>query len=78
MYFSALYGYLFTNNPEAAFANYRLWESLGFIMAFGYSSFRCTDLKLYVCIAFLTVGMLLYGVTELLQRTKARSVDFTR
>ena len=31
---NALYGVLFANEEEAAFSNYRLWESLGFIIAF--------------------------------------------
>ncbi|CAC5397843.1 Protein unc-93 homolog A [Mytilus coruscus] len=38
----ALYGYLFTNNTEAAFANYRLWESIGFILAFAWSGILVT------------------------------------
>lgn len=75
---NALYGFLFTDNPEAAFANYRLWESLGFIFAFGYSSFVCTDIKLYICIAVLSLGMILYGVTEMLHRRRnSQSVDIT-
>ena len=31
---SALYGVIFKNNAEAAFSNYRLWESLGFLLAY--------------------------------------------
>ena len=65
---SALYGWLFADNPESAFANYRWWESVGFIIAFGYSGFICTNIKLYICIAVLTVGMALYGVVEILYR----------
>merc|ERR1719220_1282134 len=30
----ALYGCLFANDEEAAFSNYRLWESMGFLFAF--------------------------------------------
>ncbi len=30
----ALYGVLFESDEEAAFSNYRLWESLGFIFAY--------------------------------------------
>lgn len=76
---NALYGYLFNDNPEAAFANYRLWESIGFIVAFGYSSYICTDIKLYICIVVLTIGMVMYGLTEVLHRRNAgHSVDITR
>ena len=78
-FFSALYGWLFTDNPEAAFANYRLWESVGFIMAFGYSSFQCTDVKIYICMGFLTVGMILYGVVEVIHRRgSSNSFDIPR
>ena len=31
---NALYGVLFASKEEAAFSNYRLWESIGFIVAF--------------------------------------------
>ena len=31
---NALYGVLFADSEEAAFSNYRLWESAGFIFTF--------------------------------------------
>ena len=31
---NALYGNIFVSDEEAAFSNYRLWESLGFLVAF--------------------------------------------
>ena len=31
---SALYGVIFKNSEEAAFSNYRLWESMGFLIAY--------------------------------------------
>ena len=31
---NALYGVLFASQEEAAFSNYRLWESIGFLIAF--------------------------------------------
>ncbi|KAL5021970.1 hypothetical protein ScPMuIL_001125 [Solemya velum] len=65
---NAFYGTLFPGESEAAFANYRLWESVGFIITFAYSDFICTDAKLYVCITVLTVGIILYGATEVLYR----------
>ncbi|KAL4235032.1 unc-93 A [Mactra antiquata] len=75
---NALYGYLFTDSAEAAFANYRLWESVGFIIAFAYSSYICTGIKIYVCIGVLNIGMLLYGVVEFLDRRgKSKSFDVT-
>ena len=65
---NALYGYLFTDNSEPAFANYRLWESIGFIIAFAWSNFLVTYVKLYICLGFLTIGMILYIMVEIFDR----------
>lgn len=65
---NALYGVLFVKNKEAAFANYRLWESLGFVIAFGYSTFLCVSVKEYIVLAVLIVGIILYGVVEYTER----------
>lgn len=65
---NALYGYLFTDNSEPAFANYRLWESVGFIIAFAWSNFLVTYVKLYICLGFLTVGMIMYIMVEIFDR----------
>ena len=51
-------------NSEAAFSNYRLWESLGFVIAFAYSSYLCTRIKLGVLTAMLLLGMLGYIYIE--------------
>jgi hypothetical protein len=59
---------LFPKSEEAAFSNYRLWESVGFIIAFAYSQYICVDAKLYVLVAILSLGMAGYGVVEVLQR----------
>ncbi|XP_060577662.1 protein unc-93 homolog A-like [Ruditapes philippinarum] len=71
---NALYGHLFTHNPESAFASYRLCESAGFIIAFGYSSYICTYIKIYISLIFIIVGAVLYGVVEMLQRKQKRTV----
>ncbi|KAG7460982.1 hypothetical protein MATL_G00204680 [Megalops atlanticus] len=60
----ALYGVLFPNHKEAAFANYRMWESVGFVIAFAYSNFICLDTKLYILIAVLILSMVLYVWVE--------------
>ncbi|XP_053770318.1 protein unc-93 homolog A isoform X3 [Desmodus rotundus] len=64
---NALYGVLFDSTKEAAFANYRLWEALGFVIAFGYSTFLCVSVKLYVLLGVLCASMLAYGAVELLE-----------
>ncbi|WAR12257.1 UN93A-like protein [Mya arenaria] len=70
---NALYGFLWTKNSEAAFANYRLWESMGFIIAFALQDFLCTYVKIYICLGFLCLGMLLYGVVEVSYRRDANN-----
>ena len=41
-----------------------MWESLGFTIAFVYSTFLCTSVKLYVLISVLVVGMTGYCIVE--------------
>ncbi|GAA6084369.1 protein unc-93 homolog A isoform X1 [Tachysurus ichikawai] len=60
----ALYGTLFPDHKEAAFANYRMWESLGFVIAFAYSTYICLSTKLYILIAVLMLNMLTYFWVE--------------
>uniref|UniRef100_A0A3Q2YBX6 Protein unc-93 homolog A n=1 Tax=Hippocampus comes TaxID=109280 RepID=A0A3Q2YBX6_HIPCM len=59
-----LYGILFPAEKEAAFANYRMWESLGFVIAFAYSTFLCLEYKLYILLAVLLLTMVTYPVVE--------------
>ncbi|KAK2855947.1 hypothetical protein Q5P01_004682 [Channa striata] len=61
---NALYGILFPRDKEAAFANYRMWESLGFVIAFAYSTFLCLEYKLYIVLAVLVLSMITYPIVE--------------
>ncbi|KAM4025289.1 protein unc-93 homolog A-like [Anomaloglossus baeobatrachus] len=63
----AFYGVLFDKHKEAAFANYRVWESLGFVIAFAYSNLLCVSVKLYVVLSVMLLGMILYLVVEYLE-----------
>ncbi|KAK7115237.1 UNC93-like protein [Littorina saxatilis] len=67
---NALYGALFTDNTEAAFANYRLWESIGFAATYLYQNSLRTKYKLYICLAFLATGMVGYAIVEVMERRK--------
>ncbi|XP_040285337.1 protein unc-93 homolog A-like [Bufo bufo] len=69
---NAFYGVLFEDHKEAAFANYRLWESVGFVIAFAYSNFLCISVKLYVILSILLIGMILYLVLEYLEYRKQK------
>jgi hypothetical protein len=68
---SALYGNLFPNNEEAAFSNYRLWESLGFAVAYAYSTFFCTNAKLWILVGVLILGMGGYYGVEFIEKKKS-------
>ena len=72
--FAGLYGTLFSKESDAAFSNYRMWESLGFIIAFAYSTFLCTSVKLYVLISVLVVGMTGYCIVECIIRKSNKDV----
>ncbi|XP_071400454.1 protein unc-93 homolog A [Centroberyx affinis] len=61
---NALYGVLFPRAKEAAFANYRMWESLGFVIAFAYSTFICLETKLYILLAVLLLTCVTYPIVE--------------
>ncbi|XP_035685784.1 protein unc-93 homolog A-like [Branchiostoma floridae] len=72
---NALYGYLFRKNQEAGFSNYRLWESLGFVVAFAYSNFICTNVKLYILLGVLVLGMMGYAVVEYNEKQDPEEAD---
>ncbi|XP_032128447.1 protein unc-93 homolog A isoform X3 [Sapajus apella] len=68
---NALYGVLFEMSKEAAFANYRLGEALGFVTAFGYSTFLCIHVKLYILLGVLSLTMAAYGIVECVESKNA-------
>jgi len=74
----AFYGFIFKGQEEAGFSNYRLWESLGFTIAFAYSSALCTDAKLYVLLGILFCGMLGYLIIEFRERGKSKLKEETK
>jgi len=71
--FAALYGNIFPNNEEASFSNYRLWESLGFAVAYAYSTFLCINAKLWVLVGVLILGMAGYYAVEFIEKQSAKS-----
>lgn len=68
--FSGIYGTLFRRKKEAAFSNYRLWESAGFVIAYSFSTSLCASSKLYVLMAVLCLGFVGYVAVEILQKRK--------
>ncbi|PSN46516.1 hypothetical protein C0J52_09032 [Blattella germanica] len=61
---NALCGMLFPGNEEAAYSNYRVWRSIGFILAYAYSPYLCTSTKIYILLGLLILGMMGYIVIE--------------
>ena len=61
---------LFPSKEEAAFSNYRLWESVGFIIAFAYTSYVSMVAKLAVLIAVLCLGMAGYAGVEVYREVR--------
>ncbi|KAG7155753.1 UNC93-like protein [Homarus americanus] len=65
---NALYGVIFPGESEAAFSNYRLWESLGFIIAYACSTVFCIHSKITILLVFLVLGIVGYYVIEVIEK----------
>ncbi|XP_064468881.1 protein unc-93 homolog A-like [Ornithodoros turicata] len=61
---NALYGVLFSRRRNAAFSNYRLWESMGFIVMFSVQSTLRLYVKIVVLMTMLVVATIGYLVVE--------------
>ncbi|XP_052062455.1 protein unc-93 homolog A-like isoform X2 [Mytilus californianus] len=72
--FNAFYGYLFFKDKVAAFSNRGLWESVGFIIAFAWSGYLVTNVKLGLCLGFLISGMTLYILVDVQNRKQRKQV----
>lgn len=59
-----MYGVFFHDNQEPAFSNYRLWESLGFVIAFTYANYLCIISKLIILLVVLTLSLVGYFLAE--------------
>lgn len=70
----SLYGILSPGKEEAAFSNYDLWLSLGFIVGFGISSVLYTYLKVYLMLGLLLIGMAAYLMMEWQRRRQKQSL----
>ncbi|XP_071854941.1 protein unc-93 homolog A-like [Apostichopus japonicus] len=74
---NSIYGALFPGRQQAAFSNYRLWESLGFTVSFAYSNYLCVWTKLTILFAVLGLGTCCYVVIEANER-RLRTGSFAR
>ena len=72
-YIAALYGIIFPKDLDAAFSCFRLWESVGFVISFGYSSFLCTYIKLYILLGLSLLSIICYGMLECTISSQSRA-----
>lgn len=67
---NSFYGIIFIDQEEAAFSNYRLWESTGFVIFYIITPYIRIKLALIILVIFLTLGIMGYGITEYRFRQK--------
>ncbi|CAF3229206.1 unnamed protein product [Rotaria socialis] len=72
---NAFYGVIFTENREAAFSNYRLWESTGFAFFYIITPYIRVRLVLIILAIFLSFGIVGYTMTEYRSRTLEETKD---
>lgn len=65
---TAFYGVIFPGESEAGFSNYRLWESLGFFIAYACSTILCIESKITILLIFLLLGIAGYYTIEALEK----------
>ncbi|KAJ8722223.1 hypothetical protein PYW08_004625 [Mythimna loreyi] len=61
---NAYYGILFPGREEAAFSNFRLWESVGYIIAYVLSPYLRTSAKTYLIFGMMIIGVICYFIVE--------------
>ena len=62
---AAFFGVLFSLDQEAAFANFRLWQSFGWCISFVYGDVLGMYTKLWILVSVLVVSLTLYLVAEI-------------
>ncbi|CAG5045202.1 unnamed protein product [Parnassius apollo] len=71
----SFYGVLFLGREEAAFSNFVLWESVGYIVAYIISPHLRASTKTYLLIALLIIGVSLYFVVEYRNRKARKKLE---
>ncbi len=71
---SATYGTLFTEH-ESAFSNFRLWESLGYVIAYVYTPRIRIKYAQIILLCVLTLSIICYGIIHIRERQKKKKVE---
>ncbi|XP_070196703.1 uncharacterized protein [Littorina saxatilis] len=66
----ALIGSIFRDQQEASFANLRMFQALGFTIAYLYSGHLCVAVKLYIALVMVVLSFCLVVVVEMRVRKK--------
>ncbi|GAB0098723.1 MFS transporter superfamily [Sergentomyia squamirostris] len=61
---NGIYGAIFAKNEEAAFSNYRLWESTGCLVMYALSTTLCARTKLIGALGVLAIGVTGWTIVE--------------
>eukprot|EP00117_Sycon_ciliatum_P008144 scpid49688/ scgid5120/ Protein unc-93 homolog A len=61
---NTMFGIVFSRNQEPAFANYRLWQAVGFCISFSYGDALEMPVKLWILLGVLFLYVVLYIVAE--------------
>ncbi|XP_057650927.1 UNC93-like protein isoform X1 [Diorhabda carinulata] len=68
-------GILFPGKEEAAFSNFRLWESTGSVITYILSPYLCINIKIYLLILLLVFGVAGYTAVEYVHRKHMKEID---
>nr|XP_034831775.1 UNC93-like protein [Maniola hyperantus] len=74
---NAYYGILFPGREEAAFSNFRLWESVGYIIAYIISPYFRTSAKTYILLGTMIVGVFFYFIVEYRDRKSKKFLEIS-
>jgi hypothetical protein len=72
---TALCGLLFPGKEESGYANFKLWEATGSVLTYAYSPYLCTDMKLYILMGILCMGIVCYLIIEITGGVKTVPVE---
>ncbi|CAH2048731.1 unnamed protein product, partial [Iphiclides podalirius] len=70
---NALSGILFPGDEEAAFSNFRLWESTGSVLAYASAPYLCVKTRLFILLGLLILGFSGYTIIEVMEYKVKRS-----
>lgn len=65
---NAMYGIMFSDNPEGAFSTYRFWEAVGMVIGYVYTTLICVSTKIYIQLVVFILGVIGYYIGEYMHK----------